>query len=89
MQTDKVFVRLNRVRPGKKSADVQTVQLALTSVAGLKSHEPGIFDRPTQDAYARWQRRIGRVGSDAIGTPDPGSLERLGRETGLFVIRES
>ena len=89
MQTDSVFVRLNRVRPGSKSRDVQTVQLALTSVAGLRSHEVGIFDRATQDAYARWQRRIGRVGSDAIGTPDQGSLERLGRETGLFKVRES
>lgn len=89
MQTGKVSVRLNRVRPGSRARDVQTVQLALTYVAGLRSHEPGIFDRPTQDAYARWERQIGRVGSDAIGTPDQGSLERLGRETGLFSVRES
>jgi hypothetical protein len=87
VQTGSLLVRINRVRPGRGSADVQTVQLALTQVAGLEGHEYGLFDGPTRDAYARWQRMIGRVGSDATGDPDPGSLARLGRETGLFEIK--
>ncbi len=88
MQTDSILVRLNRLRPGKGSADVQTVQVALMQVAGLGRHEVGVLDGPTRDAYARWQRMIGRVGPDADGKPDPGSLARLGRITGLFEVKD-
>ena len=87
MQTGSLLVRFNRVRPGRGSSDIETVQLALTQVAGLKNHEPRVLDRPTRDAFARWQRMIGRVGSDASGVPDPSSLERLGRDTGLFELK--
>lgn len=88
LQTDNLFVRISRVRPGKRNADVQTVQAALALVADLRDYEPGVYCPSTRDALARWQRMIGRVGSDASGEPDFLSLERLGRESGLFEMRE-
>ena len=86
VQTGSLLVRFNRVRPGHGTPDIETMQLALVQVAGLRDYEPRVLDRPTRDALARWQRIIGRVGRDASGTPDPSSLERLGRETGLFEL---
>ena len=86
VQTGRVSIQLSRLGPRKKSSDMQTVQLALTIAAGLQSYSPGVLDNPTRDALARWQRIIGRVGPDATGDLDPGSLGRLGRETGLFDI---
>lgn len=86
MQTDSLGVRARAVRPGKRNRDVQTVQLSLASVVGLRDYEPGLFDAATKRAYARWQRRLGYVGPDASGDPDPKSLTRLGDETKLFWV---
>ena len=85
------FVRLSRVRPGKKGSDVQTVQVALEIVAGLTREEYtyGLFDDATQRAYSRWQRQIGYVHPDSTGVPDPGSLRTLGARAKMFRVEES
>lgn len=87
LQTGPVFVSPSNVRPGSRGADVLNVQLALTRLVDLKNHSPAVFDRETQRAFARWQRLIGFVGSDASGVPNIPSLERLGEISGIFSIR--
>lgn len=85
-QTGSKKVKLQDVQIGRRNRSVDLVQQALERVAGLASHEPGAFDGPTIQAYARWQRMTGHVGDDASGEPTQPSLERLGRETGLFEV---
>lgn len=87
VQTGNVFVRLARVRSGRRNADIERIQDALVLVAGLKAYTRGSWDQATRDAYARWQRMIGFVGDDASGLPEPSSLTRLGRESGVFEVR--
>lgn len=81
-------IRMSWMRPaqGKRSPDVERVQLALVSAAGLRKYKPGTWDGPTKSAYTQYQRRIGYVGDDVTGMPDKGALERLGRETKLFTV---
>jgi hypothetical protein len=86
VQTGNVFVRLSRARSGRRNSDIQAIQDALVLVAGLGAHTRGSWDQPSREAYARWQRMIGFVGSDATGQPDPSSLARLGRESGVFKV---
>jgi hypothetical protein len=82
-------VKLHDVQIGRRNRSVDLVQQALEVVAGLAHHEHGAFDGPTIQAYARWQRMTGHVGDDASGQPTGPSLERLGRETGIFEVDNS
>jgi hypothetical protein len=79
-------VRTDRVRPGRRGQDVQVVQNALTRIAGLGGHEPGVFDAATQRAYSRWQRQIGTVYPDCTGVPDLPSLRLLGQVAESFYV---
>jgi hypothetical protein len=71
-----------------RNTDIERVQLALSLVTDLQEVERGKWDQATSSAFANFQRTIGRVGSDATGTPDLSSLQRLAKETGLFNIVE-
>lgn len=86
VQTGNVSVKVRNVQPGRRSADVAAVQVALVQVAGLRIHETGVFDSATQQAYSRWERRIGRVYPDSQGVPDESSLRLLGQFTGHFQV---
>ena len=81
-------VRLKSVRPGTRNSHIELVQLALSQVTELQGAERGKWDGATAAAFANFQRTIGRVGSDATGTPDMVSLIRLSKDTGLFTINE-
>jgi hypothetical protein len=77
-------IRISNLKPGKRSRDVELVQLALGIKTGLKNASRGSWDSKTSSAYAQWQRIIGYAGPDASGTPDESSLSRLARETRTF-----
>jgi len=81
-------VRSKLVRPGTRNSHIELVQLALSQVTDIQGAERGKWDGATAAAFANFQRTIGRVGSDANGTPDLVSLIRLSKETGLFTINE-
>ena len=81
-------VRSKLVRPGTRNSHIELVQLALSQVTELQGAERGKWDGATAAAFANFQRTIGRVGSDANGTPDLVSLVRLSKDTGLFTINE-
>lgn len=87
MQTGPISVNPWRVRVGGRGRDVMNVQLALAKVVDLKNYSPGVFDAPTQRAFARWQRMIGYVGSDADGIPTDQSLEALSDRSKIFTVR--
>jgi hypothetical protein len=84
-ETDSVSIDPVNVRPGRKNRDIATVQLALTQVVDLKLGKIGSWDEQTREAFARYQRKIGLVGSAADGLPTPESLGRLGRDSGIYV----
>jgi hypothetical protein len=86
IMTGPVSIKLEKIRLGKTSPDVAVVQDALVKKAELSRFTRETFDYRTQQAFARWQRQIGCVGIDATGLPDRSSLERLGRDTGLFKV---
>ncbi len=77
-------IHLSNLQPGKRNKDIEKVQLALGKAVSLRNAKQGALDGQTIAAYARWQRLIGLVGSNANGIPDLESLVRLGRETGCF-----
>jgi hypothetical protein len=79
-------VKISNLRPGKRNAQVERVQVALSVKTGLRNAQRGSWDGLTSSAYAQWQRMIGYAGSDATGMPDQSSLSRLGRETGYFRV---
>lgn len=81
-------VRSKLVRPGTRNSHIELVQLALSQVTDIQGAERGKWDGATAAAFANFQRTIGRVGSDANGTPDLVSLIRLSKDTGLFTINE-
>lgn len=85
-ETDRLFVNIDSVRPGRKNQYIATVQIALSIIVDLRISEPGKFDDRTREAFARYQRRIGVVGSAADGLPTPSSLGRLGRDSGMFEV---
>jgi hypothetical protein len=76
------------VRPGTKNKSIKLVQLALSTVVDINGCEPGKWDAATASAFARYQRNIGRVGSDASGLPEVNTLKRLAAESGIFKIDE-
>jgi hypothetical protein len=85
-QTVAVLIKIRNVRPGRRTSDTETVQLALTDTVDLSNYSAGEFDAATAQAYARWQRQIGLVYPDCTGVPDLSSLKLLGEVTGRFTI---
>lgn len=83
-ETDTFLIDPSSVRPGRRNKDIETVQYALSSMCSLRLHKLGTWDKPTQEAFARYQRMIGIVGSAADGIPTPEAIGRLGRDTGIF-----
>jgi hypothetical protein len=84
-----IQVRLQKVTAARtRNQDIERVQLALSLVTDLKNCTRGSWDAQTAAACANFQRTIGRVGSDASGTPDLSTLQRLSKETGLFTVTE-
>ncbi len=80
-------IKLNgEIRYGDRNKKIELLQLALATVTDLRGCEPGKWDAITAAACSRFQRNIGRVGSDVTGLPDMQTLQRLSKETGLFVI---
>jgi len=76
-------IRLAHLQTGKRHASVELVQRALALRTGLHN-VTGKVDGETVAAFARWQRSVGYI--DGHGRFDLPSLQRLGRETGLFSI---
>lgn len=89
MQTGQLLVNPRKVRVGARGRDVMNVQLALADVVNLSGYAPGVFDPVTQRAFARWQRIIGYVGSDADGVPTDASLAALGDRSKKFSVRRN
>jgi hypothetical protein len=84
--TSNEAVRLNMLRAGTKNKHIELVQLALSQVTDLQGAQRGAWDVTTASAFARYQRIIGRLGSDCTGLPDVSTLQRLSKDTGLFRI---
>jgi len=81
-------ILVSQILPGKKHKTIAYVQNALIIICNLKGHKLGHFDEPTRKAYARWQRMIGVVSTEATGIPNPSTLIRLGKTTGCFRLDE-
>jgi hypothetical protein len=83
------ILRLNgEVRYGDRNKRIELIQLALATVTDLRGCEPGKWDAITGAACSRFQRNIGRTGSDVTGLPDTGTLKRLAKETRIFKIED-
>jgi len=81
------ILRLNgEIRYGDRNKRIELIQLALATVTDLRGCEPGKWDAITGAACSRFQRNIGRTGSDVTGLPDPGTLNRLSKVSGVFKI---
>jgi hypothetical protein len=76
------------LKPGLRNRSIEVVQLALGVTVNLKSATPGTWDAATANAFARYQRRIGYVGTAASGNVDRVTLQRLASETGLFQVTD-
>lgn len=84
---DPVKLLMNgEIKLGDRNKRVEIIQLALATVTDLRGAQPGKWDAVTAAACARFQRSIGRVGSDVTGLPDQGTLLRLSKDTGLFKL---
>jgi len=81
-------VRLRNFKPGTRNRSIEVIQLALSQVTDLQGAERGKWDAASTAACARFQRNIGRVGLEATGALDIRTLERLSKDTGLFVLGE-
>lgn len=84
--SSQLLINIRKLQPGTKNKQIAAVQLALSTVVDLTGAEEGRWDGPTASAFARFQRNIGRVGSDAAGVPELTTLQRLSKVTGLFQI---
>ena len=83
------ILRLNgEVRYGDRNKRIEVIQLALATVTDLRGCEPGKWDAITGAACARFQRNIGRTGSDVTGLPDIGTLNRLSKDTRIFKLED-
>jgi hypothetical protein len=83
------ILRMNgEVRYGDRNKRIELIQLALATVTDLRGCEPGKWDSITGAACARFQRNIGRTGSDVTGLPDTGTLNRLAKETRIFRLED-
>ena len=79
-------MKLAALKTGTRNRSIEVVQLALSRVTDIKGAERGKWDSSTASAFARYQRSIGKVGTDAQGTVDLVSLQKLSEETGLFKV---
>jgi hypothetical protein len=79
-------VDVKKLITGTKNKHVTAVQLALSQVTDISGAEEGKWDAATASAFARFQRTIGRVGSQANGKPEVTTLQRLAAVTKLFAI---
>jgi hypothetical protein len=83
------ILKLNgEVRYGDRNKRIELIQLALAVVTDLRGCEPGKWDSTTAAACARFQRNIGRTGSDVTGLPDAGTLDRLSKDTRIFKLED-
>lgn len=82
----KPVVKSSIFRPGLKHKQVTVVQMALSTVNGLKGVPRGEWDHKSRAAFANFQRTVGYVGSAATGVPDKNSLQQLANRTGLFDV---
>lgn len=64
---------LLRLRFGSSGADVQGIQLGLSTAGLLRSSSNGIFDAPTKMAYLRWQTARDSSTTDGVVTPSDGA----------------
>jgi Putative peptidoglycan binding domain len=71
---------------GRPNRATETLQLALSRQVQLAGYLSGTFDPATRAALAHYQRTLGRIGSDATGSPDAATLACLARDTGLFRV---
>ena len=85
LNTFKIMIAFVAIRFNKR---VQIIQLALATVTDLRGAEPGKWDAATAAACSRFQRNVGRVGSDVTGLPDMSTLQRLSKVTGLFKLED-
>jgi hypothetical protein len=76
------------IKHGDRNKRIELIQLALAVVTDLRGCEPGKWDSATAAACCRFQRNIGRTGSDVTGLPDDGTLKRLAKDSGIFVIED-
>lgn len=84
-----MLLKLNgEIKHGARNRRVEIIQLALATVTDLRGAEPGKWDSITAAACARFQRNIGRVGTDVTGLPDVNTLKRLSKDTGIFLLSE-
>jgi hypothetical protein len=74
------------IKHGDRNKKIETIQLALATVTDLRGAEPGKWDQITSAACSRFQRNVGRTGSDVTGLPDLLTLQRLSKDTGLFSV---
>ena len=79
-------VNLAQATSGRPNRATEVVQLALVTRVGLRAYKPGTLDAATRASVARFQRAIGRVGSDAAGNLDRATLTRLSSDTRMFVV---
>jgi hypothetical protein len=83
------ILRLNGdIRYGDRNKRIEIIQLALATVTDLRGCEPGKWDAITGAACARFQRNIGRTGSDVTGLPDIGTLNRLSKDSRIFRLED-
>lgn len=85
-RTPKVLKINGEIKHGDRNKRIEMIQLALAVVTDLRGCEPGKWDSATAAACSRFQRSIGRLGAEVTGLPDHGTLQRLSKETGLFVV---
>jgi hypothetical protein len=83
------ILRLNgEIRYGDRNKRIELIQLALATVTDLRGCEPGKWDAITGAACSRFQRNIGRTGSDVTGLPDEGTLKRLSKDSRIFRLKD-
>lgn len=76
------------IKHGDRNKRIELIQLALAVVTDLRGCEPGKWDSATAAACSRFQRNIGRTGSDVTGLPDAQTLQRLSKDTGIFKLEK-
>ena len=83
------ILRLNgEIRYGDRNKRIELIQLALATVTDLRGCEPGKWDAITGAACSRFQRNIGRTGSDVTGLPDIDTLNRLSKDSRIFRLED-
>jgi hypothetical protein len=79
-----VLLMNGEVKYGDRNKRIEMIQLALATVTDLRGCEPGKWDALTAAACARFQRNIGKTGSNVTGLPDLQTLQRLSKVSGIF-----